>query len=376
MDRDADFSQAVEAEAYPTGVAPLRGLQFFAIAWVVLNQFRDHLGLEAGARSGLVAKGYLGAALFFVVSGFLVCRRYEALRRIGQFRYGAFLWRRVTFTYPLHLAVLAAMAALLTLGVILGERVHHASFDPRDLPANLLLVQAWGAVPTDRWNFPSWLISAEWFAYLVFPLTAWTALKGLRWTPLAVAAPLALFAGLFVLASKMGVLFTDMTAQIGALQTIPAFLLGAALWRVSTESTMPRLGGAVLALAALAWIVGSASVRLSDLVIWPAFAPLVFGLDQMAKRGSRFQNGRPLNYLGHLSTAMLLIYLPVDIAYFRASQLLLGQPRGLEAWVLWGGVFPTILLAATIAHHFVQRPIWRWLLRHDPFSTGDAAISE
>jgi len=331
--------------------------QFFAIGWVVLNQFRDHLGLAVGARSGFVAKGYIGAALFFVLSGYLVCRRYERLRRSGQFNYGAFLWRRLSFTYPLHLTILLVLAGFV------GETTHPSSFGWRDLPANLLLVQAWGVLHTDSWNFPSWLISADWFAYLIFPLTAWAALKGLRRTSLAVVAPIALFVLMFLLSAKAGILFTDMTTSIGALQTGPAFLLGATLWRLGCERALSNAAATILALSAFAWIVVSASLRLSDLLIWPAFAPLVFGLANMEAEGCR----PPLRYLGQLSIAMMLIYLPVDIAYFRAAHFAFGAPKGTEAWLIWLGVFPMIGLAAVVAHHGLQRPIWLWLRDRGPF---------
>ena len=370
MDRDEDdVLPDADPRSVPTGLGPLVALQFLAIAWVVLNQFRFHLGLEAGARSGLVAKGYIGAGLFLVVGGFLVCRHYDRLRRAGRFRYGSFLWRRFCFTYPLHLMVIGGMAASLAFGGVFGGPLHRASFPLSDLPANLLFVQAWGAVSTDSWNFPSWLVSAEWFAYLVFPLTAWTSLKGLRWAALAIAAPLALLGLLFVAAAKAGILFTDMTAQIGAVQTIPAFLLGAGLWRLRVQHTLPIAAAAALALTATVWIIGAALLRFSDLVIWPAFAPLVFGVAHFGDQES--PPGRLLRYLGRLCVAMLLVYLPVDIAYFRAGRLLLGEPHGLAAWGLLAGVFPMILLSAMAAHHFVQRPLWLWLVARDPFKVGE-----
>jgi hypothetical protein len=51
----------------PAANRSLAFASFAALWWVVVNQFRDHLGLELGARSGLVAKGYLGADLFLVI---------------------------------------------------------------------------------------------------------------------------------------------------------------------------------------------------------------------------------------------------------------------------------------------------------------------
>ena len=46
-----------------------------------------------------------------------------------------------------------------------------------DLGANLLLIHAWGATSALSWNQPSWSISAEWFAYLLFPVMLAAALR-------------------------------------------------------------------------------------------------------------------------------------------------------------------------------------------------------
>ena len=363
-------SSEVPSSSSPTDphagtIAPIFALQFLAIAWVVVNQFRDHLGLEAGARSGLVAKGYLGAGLFFVVGGFLICRLWSEPREARRFRHGSLLWRRLAVISPLHLLIVVTMAAALVFN--LGRPLHRTSFPLGDLPANLLLVQAWGVVRTDSWNFPSWLISADWFAWLMFPLTGWVALRALRPTALAVGAPMALFVALFLVAQANGILFTDMTAQIGALQTIPAYLLGAALWRLDQERGLHYAAAATLAAVAALWIIAGASLRLSDILIWPAFGPLVFGLAQAARSSGRPWNWPLLAYLGRLAVAMLLLYLPVDIAYFRAGHLLFGPLHGLHAWWLLLGVFPAILLAAVGAYHGLQLPAFLWLQSHNPF---------
>jgi len=75
---------------------------------------------------------------------------------------------------------------------------------------------------------------------------------------------------------------------------------------------------------------GYLGLRLSNLVIRPAFPPLVFGLAQLQPTVSQ-RTCRPLAYLGRLSTAMVLVY-------FRAVQLLFGSPHGLRAWLVLIGV--------------------------------------
>ncbi|MDP1171590.1 hypothetical protein, partial [Klebsiella pneumoniae] len=60
------------------------------------------------------------------------------------------------------------------------------------LPANLLMLHAWGLAPVAGWNHPSWSISAEWFAYLCFPLFAFVFWR-LRDKPVAAVVGTAAF---------------------------------------------------------------------------------------------------------------------------------------------------------------------------------------
>ena len=346
--------------SYPAEILPLISLRFIALAWVVLNQFRFHLGLHAGDRSGLVFKGYLGASLFFVLAGFLAVHLLAREQAQGRFRYGPFLWRRLIRTYPLHLAMIAVMAVLMIAGRTSGVALPAGVFDWRGLFANLFLVQAWGTVPTVSWNFPSWLISAEWFAYIGIPVIAWIALKRLN-PILVITGAIGLFIVAFEVAAARGVLFTDMTAQIGALQTVPAFLLGAGLYALGRRWSLPRGWSGFTAGAAGAWIVAAALLRLSDLFIWPAFGALVFGLAETAKTAKPVLTWAPLPWLGQIAYSIYLVYLPVDIVYFHGVERMIGTPTGALAWAVWAGVFPVILAAGIAAHVLIAQPAAAWL---------------
>ena len=200
----------------------------------------------------------------------------------------------------------------------------------------------------------------------MFPVTAWLAERVFRGTLVALLAPALLFVILFQITSAHGVLFTDMTARIGAVQTIPSFLLGAALHRLASERPAPRSWVTpILGLCGL-WIVVATSLRLSDLAIWPAFAPLVWAVASLPG-AEGVSNASPIGELSRLSWALVLTYLPVDIVYFHAVDRLLGTPRGWFAWLVWAGVFPTVLLVAALAYAFVQRPCEAWLRTIDPF---------
>lgn len=352
---------------YPATIAPLAGLQFIALAWVILNQFRFHLGLPVDQDSGLAHDGYLGAELFFIATGFVTAHLYGRDSVAHDFRFGGFLWTRLIRVYPLHVATIAGLG-LLVIGAGLHHAYsHHGVFTVHGLISNLLMVQAWGTEPTVSWNFPSWLISAEWFAYIAFPVTAWLASKLWNGVVAAVAGPVVWFAILFLAARLRGTLFTDMTAQIGALQTIPAFLFGIGLHRLGRESDLPLRAGALVSALAGLFIVLAAWLRLPDPVFFPLFGALVFGLAETAKEGHPALSGPVLRYLARISYAVYLVYLPVDIVYFHAVGLIFGQPTGALAWTLWAGVFPVILATGSVAYHLIQTPAERWLRAHEPF---------
>ena len=141
--------------------------------------------------------------LFFVLSGFILCHVYLPAMEGERFKYGAFLWARIARVYPLHIATLVGVGALALGATAAGFRIDSAILSWSSLPANLLMVHAWGLSPEAGWNHPSWSISAEWFAYLTFPLFGWAALslKNRPWA--AVTGAVALLTGLYVVFPRL-----------------------------------------------------------------------------------------------------------------------------------------------------------------------------
>jgi peptidoglycan/LPS O-acetylase OafA/YrhL len=271
--------------------------------------------------------------------------------------------------YPVHLATLALMIVIWLVATRLGISFEALAFDPAALPQHVLLVQAWGTTPTDQWNFPSWSISAEWFAYLCFPAVAAAVLVFQRRTMLAVIVAAVAFSLLFAGAAAMGVLFTDMTSHIGAIRIIPSFLMGAAVYQLGSRFSLPRLWNWALLAVALIWIAVSTSAKASDLLIWPALVLLIFALGETAKHANRGLLGSPpLVYLGEASFALYMIHLPVDILYFHGLDKIAPTAEAAAPWLVWLGVFPMCVVAAIFVHEAVEKPARHWLRGHDPFA--------
>src|SRR5690348_79706 len=140
---------------YLPSLTPLRGI---AALYVVLF----HL-TRAGADPsvpGFFLRGYLGVDLFFILSGFVLAHVYarEFLADRSGRAIGAFLWTRVARLYPVHIFVLGVLV------------IGHAA---RDMPTLtllgnfLLILVPW---PVEPLNSMAWSLSAEWYAYLLFPV--------------------------------------------------------------------------------------------------------------------------------------------------------------------------------------------------------------
>lgn len=149
-----------------------RGLAALMVALLHLNAAGWFYDIPA-IRHGVVA-----VPLFFVLSGFVIHHAYGD--RLGDATAAwRFVVRRFGRLYPLHLFTLGAMVGLelvkLVLtqnGVAAGQAPFTGASSLENLAAQLVLMQAVIPFGYYGWNTPSWSISVEWAAYLVFAVAA------------------------------------------------------------------------------------------------------------------------------------------------------------------------------------------------------------
>jgi peptidoglycan/LPS O-acetylase OafA/YrhL len=356
--------------SYPDHIKPLTSLRFLAAFWVLLYHFKDHLGLDLG-RFGLVAQGYLGVDLFFTLSGFILAHVYLTEIGEGRFAYGGFLKNRLARIYPMHLAALGAMLVLFAAAAILGVgETNPDAFKLSDLPAHLLMIHAWGATATVGWNFPSWSISAEWAAYLIFPLAAALVLKarGAGW-PVIVALGVCLlsFVGLTHLHEVLpgvGRDFSQMTAQIGVLRIMPSFVLGVALYAFGRNTAAPAWAAWPIVLISTYAVLGVTSLGFWPGLVWFGLAGLIYGLGEVSRHKLEIAMAGPkLVHLGAASYALYMIHLPADIVWFHALEKFgvteaSGEPIRLLAV---SGVFLFAIVLSVFAHAWIEEPARKWI---------------
>ena len=156
------------AEPELPGLTSLRGIA--AVTVLLYHSSFVSFNFAGGAPPWLWRRGSLAVDLFFFLSGFVLTHVYG--HPLGEERnwrtVSRFLWARFCRIYPASLFTTIVFVLAFTIGNLPFPA--GASF-MRQLIAPLLLMQ----VP---WlheiviNSPSWSISAEWYAYLLFPFIA------------------------------------------------------------------------------------------------------------------------------------------------------------------------------------------------------------
>ncbi len=358
------MDQAGPAAGIPESRA-LTGLRGIAAMLVLMHHFSLHFGDGLGwpVLGGLLRRGYLGVDLFFVLSGFVISMvygRWFGAAIAGQAwaaRVGAFLMRRVARIWPLHVVV-----ALVLIGLAAADS---HGFSVRFSLANLLLVQGWGI--SGEVNAPAWSISAELFAYLLFPVLAPAVLRsrfGVMLGLVVVVAALAVCLGLTPPAGpgRRGLLDIHYNYSVlPVLRCVAGFVLGMLAWRAGAAPMVRRFAEARwTGPGALLLLLGLMLAQANDLLMLALLPVIVLGMHLGRGWAWRLLTVQPLHGLGVLSYAIYLIHYALLSAF----------PVEGAPWPLMLAVYlPATLLLASLAHYAIEAPtrqVMRW--------AGDAAL--
>ncbi len=153
-------------------ILPLTGLRGIAALWVVVlhlyESFISHgyVVHRGWLISNIAHGGDFAVDIFFILSGFVLTYVYGTRSRTADF-----LVHRVARIFPLHVFILSCMALGVFVLAHIGfgfDAADEAYFQYGALPYHFLLIFVWLGMPI-AWNGPAWSLSAEFFAYLLFP---------------------------------------------------------------------------------------------------------------------------------------------------------------------------------------------------------------
>lgn len=223
----------------PAEIKALAGARALPPLLLVLYHYHEGHGYQHFRLFDIfIAKGYLWVEFFFALSGFILIHVYS--QRAESFRIGAggyleFLKARLSRLYPMHIATLFIMLAMIVVlnGLaawggytsIYNAPGYHPYATWPSFIANLFLVQAWHLFPSLSWNGVSWFVSVEFFLCLIFPLYLWIA-QGALWR--AFALIMAGLVTLWILVSTSGH-GLDITFDFGIVRGMADFAIGVGL---------------------------------------------------------------------------------------------------------------------------------------------------
>jgi peptidoglycan/LPS O-acetylase OafA/YrhL len=358
----------------------------------------------------LVAAGWTGVELFFVLSGFVLTLGY--LDRVGQRPtptvVGRFLVNRFARVWPAWAVVTVVMGGWLwllrTRGWDADVVTAHPVTDVPTLVRQLTMTQMWDRheLLGASYVLPGWSISAEWAAYLAFPLLV-VLIRPLRRLPAVVLMVLAVgvMAPLVVDAFVVGALDHEQSWVLRITCGFVAGMLTAlAVRRVRDTPRADAVGlaGAWTCLGLVAagacwswWMRGQDPGQDHSGVVVVVFPLLVAALSLTRRGPARWLSSEPLVYAGRLSYCLYLVhFVVIDVV------VTLWWRTPADRWVVTPGLALALpgmvllsLLASAALHHGVEEPARKVLAslvrprreqhatvtRLEPRSTGSAPVA-
>jgi peptidoglycan/LPS O-acetylase OafA/YrhL len=302
----------------------------------------------------LYKSGDMGVDLFFLLSGFILSLNYlDKLKTFSRRNYFNFLGARLARIYPVHIFTLLLLTAFVLYAWHFDIKMNLAHYSGFTWATNVFLIQVWPGFNRGlTWNFPSWSISAEWFAYLLFPFFAITIAKNKRpfvWGSLALM--------LYTVPSLFGL--EQNSVRWALLRVSSEFLAGCFLFCIYRSGIACPIRPWLSGLGCISICAVGSYFNVSRALSLPFFALLIWGL---ATYSEGFLSGRIAVYWGKVSYALymthglcqIVLNRAIPTEKFRFSSFLL------RAEIAVAYSLP-LIFSAVLVYHFVEMPARQWL---------------
>ena len=335
------------------------------------------------AQSMFFEKCYLMVDLFFIMSGFIMLHVYNK-----DFRQGIegatlkkFIVARFARVYPLHLFSLVLLVFIVRWLTDWGNPPIILE-QPSDILPNVFLLHAFGFTSIYNWNIPSWSISAEFGAYLLFPLLALFISKkrNVAAVLLSLLVILAYYAIMFVLPRTNPINPAipvphnlNTTFDYGYIRGIAGFTTGLLVYLAYGLSAVRKaFSSDLLSLLLFIGVGLCLHFALNDGLSVLLFAMLVLNIAANNGSTARFFNTRIMQFLGDISYSIYLMQIFLQEPFSHGYQLpgTIGQGRGKQNIELFAGLgycliyVILLILISYLTYRFVERPCRRFINRH------------
>src|SRR5579863_195219 len=368
---------------YLSNLTPLRGM---AAILVAVFHFEMAIGRFVPAGTTMFfEKSYLMVDLFFVLSGFIMLhvygRAFDGVLSRGQLRH--FFVARFARTYPLHLFSLLLLVVIVRYLTNWGNPPIVLE-QPREILPNVFMLQAFGVCHIYNWNIPSWSISAEWGAYLLFPfLAVWISRqRRLASILLSLGVAAAWCSIMYVLPRKNPLNPAipvphnlNTTFDYGWLRGIAGFSAGMIMYQLYRLSGAGRvIGRDAASVLILLLVAAGLHFAINDAWVVVLFAALVLNFALNEGVLHRICNNRVLQYLGDISYSIYLMQIFLQEPFEHGVRLpgVTGNARGKFYIDFWPGlgyclIYLVLLVGiATVTYYGIERPCRKWINARNP----------
>lgn len=339
----------------------LRGILALFVVIYHLKGALDAISHPLTQALPMVAEGWFAVDMFFVMSGFVMVYVYGSTfaRKVTWAEYRAFFVARIARLYPVHLTVMVLLALVFVPRLYGTPDVMDGAgrFSWESGLASLLMLHSpW--IDHRSWNFPSWSISAEWHAYVLFPFLVGPIL---RRKTLWLAVLVALCVG-GVFALYWADLPPDRYPTNGLVvlaRVLPLFLAGMALYPIH-QTLGERFAHPALALVLVGLVLALLNIsNLAPLVVFLIPLLTLAVLNAPVLQGPL--SSAPARFLGSISyslymTHALVMLIGYPLVWYGARLFWSEEAARASAPFQWG-----VLAASILASIILGTLVWRFI---------------
>jgi Predicted acyltransferases len=363
---------------YLSNLTPLRG-----IAALLVAVFHFQMAIARFVPANLTMffeKCYLMVDLFFIMSGFIILHVYKEdfAYHIERNSLRKYIIARFARIYPLHFFSLLLLVILVIVFSPPGT-YPNAIENPRAIPTGFLLLHSYYIHDIYTWNIPSWSISAEWAAYLLFPFLAIFLNKK--------KLPALITLGLFVIAAYISIMFflprrnflypsipvphnLNTTYDYGFLRGIAGFVTGMIVYKLYQWPSVKNLFHKdILAGAIILLLVLALHFAMNDAICVFLFAALVLSFALNNGSLHTLCNNRFAQYIGKISYSIYLMQIFLQEPFSKGLRLpgVVGFGRGRQNIHFFSGLgyafiyLVLLLVISSITYYVIEQPCRKWI---------------
>jgi peptidoglycan/LPS O-acetylase OafA/YrhL len=365
---------------YLSNLTPLRG-----IAALLVAVFHFEMAIARFVPAKLTMffeKCYLMVDLFFIMSGFIILHVYK-----DNFAYHIewnslrkYIVARFARIYPLHFFSLLLLVILVIVFSPHGT-YPNAIENPWAIPTGFLLLHSYYIHDIYTWNIPSWSISAEWAAYLLFPFMALFLSKRKLFALIML--------GLFVIATYVSIMYflprknylypsipvphnLNVTYDYGFLRGIAGFITGMIVYKLYQRPWIKDIFHKDIFAATIIFVLVLAlHFAMNDAFCIILFAALVLSFALNNGYFHKYCNNRLAQYIGKISYSIYLMQIFLQEPFSKGLRLpgVVGFGRGKQNINFSSGlgyafIYLVLLLAiSSVTYYAIEQPCRKWINR-------------